>query len=133
MNDQSKDTDNKIVFKEESYQIQGAIFEVYREMGPGFLESVYQECLAMEFSQRQVPFRAQPPLSLHYKNNPLEQKYCPDFVCFECIIVEIKAVSELSPVHDAQIMNYLKGTNMRLGLLVNFGSSPKVTVRRFAH
>jgi GxxExxY protein len=122
----------RIFFKDECYAIQGAIFEVYREMGCGFLESVYQECLEKELATRGIPFRAQSDLQLAYKGFPLKQTYKPDLICYDQIIVELKAVKELAAEHEAQILNYLKSTGMRLGLLVNFGSYPKATIKRFA-
>ena len=121
-----------ILFKEECYAINGAIFEVCREMGSGFLEAVYQECLAMEFARRGIPSKAQPELRLTYKQEPLDQTYHPDFVCFEKIIVKLKAVKEIAPEHQAQVINYLKATGFRLGLLVNFGAYPKATIQRLA-
>jgi len=122
----------EIVFKEESYAIQGACFEVYKTLGSGFLEAVYQEALVREFELRGIPFQEQVELKLQYKGMPLKQTYKPDFVCFGKIIVEIKAVSDLTAEHEAQICNYLKITNMRLGLLVNFGHYPKIGIKRFA-
>jgi len=119
-----------IFYQEESYRIQGAVFEVYREMGCGFLEAVYQECLAKEFSKRKIPFLEQEPLRLFYKGEPLRQTYTPDFMCFDAIIVELKALSSISQTHKAQVLNYLKVTKMRLGLLVNFGEYPKATIAR---
>lgn len=120
----------EIVFKEESYQIMGACFEVYKEMGRGFLEAVYQECLAMEFASRGIPFRPQQELVLCYKGKPLVQKYVPDFVCFGKIIIELKALKQLCDEHRAQVHNYLKATGYQLGLLVNFGHQPKVEYER---
>ena len=87
---------NEIVYKEESYQIIGACFEVYNEMGCGFLEAVYQECLEYAFETAGIPFRSQVELSLAYKGRPLKKSYLPDFICFESIIVEIKAIKELA-------------------------------------
>jgi GxxExxY protein len=120
----------EIVFKEESYQIMGACFEVYKEMGCGFLEPVYQECLEREFNYRRIPFRPQEELELRYKGELLQQKYVPDFICFDKIIVELKAVKELCDKHRAQVHNYLKATRYKLGLLVNFGHFPKVEYER---
>jgi len=117
----------KILFKEECYAIQGAIFEVYREMGCGFLESVYQECLSKEFASRDIPFLDQTVLSLSYKGEKLIQVYKPDFICYEKIIVEIKAVKETNDEQRAQLFNYLKATGLRLGLLVNFGHYPRAS------
>jgi GxxExxY protein len=82
----------EILYREESYSILGACFEVYKEKGCGFLESVYQERLAIEFELQKIPFVAQHPLSLSYKDRPLSQTYLPDFICFSKIILEIKAV-----------------------------------------
>ena len=117
-------------FKEESYAIQGAVFEVHREMGSGFLEGVYQECLAKEFKLRQIPFTSQMELLLSYKGEPLVQTYRPDFVCFNQIIVEIKAVKDITNEHKAQVINYLKASGLNLGLLVNFGHHPRATIDR---
>lgn len=123
----------EIVFKEESYRIMGACFEVYKQIGSGFLEAVYQECLSLEFTDRQIPFRAHLPLDLRYKGRPLTQKYIPDFICFESIIVELKAVRELANEHRAQVHNYLKATGYKLGLLVNFGHHPQVEWERIVN
>jgi GxxExxY protein len=120
----------QLLYGDESYAIRGAVFEVYREMCSGFLEPVYQECLVIEFKLRKVPARPQEELRLVYKGEPLEQKYRPDFVCFDKIVVELNAVKELAPEHRAQLLNYLKATGIRLGLLVNFGSYPEVEVER---
>lgn len=120
----------QIIDKEESYQIVGACFEVYNEMGCGFLESVYQDCLSTEFRLQSIPYFAQRKLTLQYKGETLDSTYMPDFVCFERIIVEIKAVTELIDQHRAQVHNYLKATSFRLGLLVNFGEHPKLKYER---
>lgn len=121
-----------LIFEEETFSIRGAVFEVYREMGSGFLEAVYQECLEKELTRREIPFLSQPELKLDYKGERLQQIYKPDLICYEQIIVELKAVKELAPEHKAQVINYLKATNSRLGLLINFGSYPKVQIERFA-
>ncbi|MDR4496480.1 MAG: GxxExxY protein [Candidatus Scalindua sp.] len=125
-----KHENEKILYKDEVFRIQGAVFEVYREMGCGFLECVYQECLEKEFNLSKIPFEAQKELQLKYKNEPLKQTYKPDFICYGNIIVELKAVKEASPEHRAQVFNYLKATGLRLGLLVNFGHYPKAKVER---
>jgi GxxExxY protein len=113
-----------VVYKEESYRIIGACFEVYKERGCGFLEAVYQECLEIELGIQGIPFVVQPELVLSYKGTRLKQTYKPDFVCFEKIIVELKAVSGLADEHRAQVHNYLRATGVKLGLLVNFGHHP---------
>ena len=119
-----------LIFEEDSYRIRGAIFEVYREMGCGFLEAVYQECLEREFGKQGISFVAQPGLILHYKGDRLKQSYVPDFICFERIIIEIKATKKLGNEHRAQVHNYLNATGLELGLLVNFGHYPKVEIER---
>ena len=107
-----------------------ARFEVYNEKGSGFLEAVYQECLEIELQLRGIPIVPQAELKLTYKGRTLKKTYQPDFACFDKIIVEIKAVSELADEHRAQVHNYLKATGYRLGLLVNFGSHGKVEYER---
>jgi GxxExxY protein len=130
MDDNANKPDEKILYKQECYLIQGAVFEVYREMGSGFLEAVYQECLEREFVNRNIPFEAQVQLSLAYKGEALRQQYKADFICYDTIIVELKAVKDIGDEHRAQVFNYLKATGLRLGLLVNFGHHPKATVDR---
>ncbi len=120
----------RLLYADESFQIQGAVFEVYREMGAGFLEAVYQERLAREFAARAIPFRASPLLALTYKGEPLRRTYAPDFVCYEAVIVELKAIREIAPEHRAQVLNYLRATGLRLGHLVDFGCAPKARVER---
>jgi GxxExxY protein len=120
----------EIIYKDESYKIMGACFEVYKEMGCGFLEAVYQECLEIELGIQAIPFRPQVELGLRYKGRALTQVYIPDFVCFEKIVVEIKAAKELASEHRAQVHNYLHATGYKLGLLVNFGHYPKVEYER---
>ena len=119
-----------IVFKEESYQIMGACFAVYSEMGCGFLESVYQECLELELFRRGIHFESRPQLGLTYKEQRLIQKYVPDLICFGKIVVELKAARQLSDEHRAQIHNYVRAADFKLGLLVNFGHHPKVEHER---
>ncbi len=114
----------KLIYDEESYAIKGACMEVYRTMGNGFLELVYQECLEIEFTKRGIPFVPQKPLKLTYQGQVLKRIYQPDFVCYDKIIVEIKAVSKLNSENHAQIMNYLKATDYQLGFLFNFGHFP---------
>ena len=130
MNHETHERHEKILYKEEVFAIQGAIFDVYREMGCGFLEAVYQECLEKELRQRGIPFQPQKELILTYKEQALEQRYKPDFICFDKVIIELKAVSELGKEHKAQLFNYLKATDLKLGLLVNFGHYPKVQIER---
>jgi len=120
----------KIIYRNESYQIQGAIFEVYKILGPGFLEAVYQECLEKKLTLRKIPFKNQVDIRLSYKNIPLNQTYRADFICFDLIIIGIKALTKISGIYRAQLLNYLKATMLKLGLLVNFSSYPKATIDR---
>ena len=120
----------EILYKEESYKIVGACFEVYREKGCGFLEQVYQECMEIELRLQGVLYVAKKPLALEYKSCPLRSTYEPDFVCHDKIVLELKAVTELTDEHRAQVQNYLKATGLKLGLLVNFGHYPKAQVER---
>ncbi|MEI8245089.1 MAG: GxxExxY protein [Lentisphaerota bacterium] len=122
----------EIIFKDECYAIHGAVFEVYREMGCGFLESVYQECLERELRHRSIPFSSQQELNLIYKGERLQQMYKTDLICYDKIILELKAVKEIVPEHKAQLINYLKSTGMKLGLLINFGDYPKASIARLA-
>jgi GxxExxY protein len=120
----------ELLFKDESYAIIGACFEVYKEKGNGFVEPVYQECLELELTAQKIQFTAQGALRLTYKGTELKQRYIPDFLCYDKIILEIKAVKQLTDEHRAQVLNYLKATGLRLGLLVNFGHYPKVEYER---
>jgi GxxExxY protein len=120
----------ELLFKEECYQIMGACFEVYKELGCGFVESVYQESLEIEMTLQNLPFRPQEQLKLTYKATPLKQFFVPDFVCFGKIILEIKAVTTLNDDFRAKVHNYLKATGYQLGLLVNFGHYPQVQWER---
>jgi len=122
----------ELIFKEESYKIIGSCFEVYNELGPGYLEAVYQEALSIEFTKQNIPFVAQGEMNVFYKGIELKKKYYPDFRCYENIVLEIKAEENLSRVDESQLLNYLKGTEMPLGLLVNFGSD-KLQYKRFAN
>jgi len=120
----------EIILKDEAYAIIGACFEVYNDKGSGFLEAVYQECLELELQLRGIPFVSRGEIRLEYKGRTLKKTYQPDFDCFGKVIVEIKAVSELTDEHRAQVHNYLKATGYRLGLLVNFGAHGKLHYER---
>ncbi|MCQ2273873.1 MAG: GxxExxY protein [Bacteroidales bacterium] len=115
--------DKEFLYKEESYQIIGALFEVHKQLGCGFLEKIYQEALALEFSQRGIPFEREKKLDVLYKSHPLNLHYYVDFVCYDKIIVELKAVESLLDSHKSQIINYLKMGNYQLGILANFGET----------
>lgn len=119
----------KIVEKDLVYAINACVFEVYRQLGHGFLEKVYENALVREFQAREIAVEAQVPFSVRYKG-VIVGEYCADLVVDDKIIVEVKAVERLHPAHEAQILNYLKATGKKIGLLVNF-THPKATVKRF--
>jgi len=114
-----------------TYNIIGAALEVHKQLGCGFLEAVYSEALELELSARSIPFEREKMLSLVYKGQMLKQYYVADFVCYGSVIVELKAVSKLESIYDAQVLNYLKATNMEVGLLLNFGEESLVKKRLF--
>ena len=120
---------NEIILKDESYNIIGACMAVHRELGCGFLEAVYQEALEEEFKLRSIPYVREQLLTITYKGKLLSKNYQADFICYENIIVELKALSELNTTHQSQLINYLKVTNIKLGLLVNFGRRSLETKR----
>lgn len=122
-----------LIYEQETYKILGARFEVYKQKGCGFTEPVYQECLAIEFEIQKIPYVAQPKIQLEYKGRILEQFFKPDFICFDKIIVEIKALFDLIEVNKSQTLNYLNATNFELALLVNFGHYPKLEHKRIAN
>ena len=107
---------------ERTYKIIGAALEVHKELGRGFLEAVYQEALDREFGIRKIPFKSQIALEILYKGKPLAKTYQPDFVCFDEVVVEIKAIASLSGIEEAQLINYLKAAKLKVRLLINFGS-----------
>ena len=121
----------ELIMKDEVYAVIGAAIEVHRELGSGFLEPVYQEAMEMELADRKIPFKAQQELTISYKGRPLKKKYAPDFLCFDQMIVEIKALDCLSGTEEAQVLNYLKATGFRVGALINFGSAGKLEWKRF--
>ena len=124
--------ESKLVLEKETFAIRGACFEVYREKGCGFVEAVYQECLEIEFALQEILFVPQPRLELAYKGHKLRSEFQPDFICFNQVIVELKALKDLTDEHRAQVHNYLKATGHRVGLLVNFGHHPGVEIERIA-
>ena len=111
------------ILKDECYRIIGACMEVHSELGSGFLEAVYQEALAIEFNEREIPFISESRLNIYYKGQKLNKYYNADFICFDQVIIEIKAVESLTDEHLGQVLNYLKATGFRVGLLINFGTS----------
>lgn len=114
----------KYIYQKETYAIRGCLKAVAFELGNGFLEKVYQEALELEFQEAGIPYKREVKLNISYKGKPLQQEYIADFVCYDKIIIELKAVSQLNEVHEAQVFNYLKATGLDLALLVNFGESP---------
>jgi len=112
-----------LLFQDESYAVIGAAQEVHKILGNGFLEAVYQEALGLEFRQRGIPYKKEKELRIEYKGQVLARKYQADFVCYEKIIVELKAVENLSSGHESQLLNYLNATGLRVGLLFNFGEA----------
>lgn len=110
-----------LLLKDECYEIIGACMEVHRNLGGGFLEAVYQEALALELGHRSIPYNREEKLEITYKGTKLEKYYMADFICYDNIIVELKALNTLASEHEAQLLNYLKASGKRLGILVNFG------------
>lgn len=108
-------------YSKESYEINGAALYVYNKLGHGFLEAVYQEALELEFKKRNIPYEREKELKIYYDGQELQQTYRADFVCYNKIIVELKAVSDLDDAHRSQVYNYLHATGYKLGLLYNFG------------
>ena len=123
-------TRKEILLADEAYEIVGACMEVYNEMGAGFLEAVYQECLEIELQKREIPFSSQVRLALSYKGSPLKNYYVPDLICFDQIIVELKSCKGIAREHQAQVYHYLKATSLPLGLIVNFGALPDLEFQR---
>ena len=119
-----------VYYKEECYKIIGAAMKVHRTLGSGFLEAVYQEALEFEFNRLNIPYEREKELSITYNGLELKQTYKADFICFGKIIVELKAVTCLDNVHRAQTINYLKATNFKLGLLINFGDPEELIWER---
>jgi len=131
MNKTDQPDQKDFLYKSESYAIRGAIFEVYNELGTGFLEGVYQECLTRELKSKNIAFVSQPKLEITYKGELTGLTFQPDFICYGTIILELKAVKEITDEHRSQTLNYLKASGFRLALLANFGSNPRVTIERF--
>lgn len=126
----STDTADKSEHDADGYALIGACYEVHTEMGNGYLESVYQESLELELTDRGISFIAQPKLPIFYKDRQLRKEYEADLLVLDKIIVELKAVKALLPEHEAQLINYLKATKRKVGYLVNFGAFPKLDWRR---
>ena len=121
-----------LLFGEQTEQIIAACFEVHNTLGTGFVEVVYQEALKVEFQNRNIPFEKEKKLNVSYKGLLLDKFYCADFVCFDNIILELKAIDHLSPEHVGQVLNYLRATHLKLGMLINFGST-KLQIKRVVY
>lgn len=122
--------EENVLYKEECYKINGCIYAVNRKLGSGFLEAVYQEALEIELRRENIPFSSQQKLEILYDGIPLSNSYIADIVCYNKILIELKAISKINNQHKAQLMNYLAATGFRLGLLVNFNSYPKAEIIR---
>ena len=109
------------IYPDETYAIVGAAMEVHRILGPGFSESIYQEALAIEFERQGIPFEKEKSIIVKYKDIELHNTFRADFVCYQDIIIELKALESTTPEHRSQVINYLKATGFKLGLLINFG------------
>ncbi len=123
----------ELVLGDEVYNVVGAAIEVHRALGPGFLEAVYQEAFEIELTDRVIPFASQVVLPIRYKGRPLKKEYMADVICYGNVLVELKALDRLSGKEEAQVLNYLKATGLRIGILINFGSPMKLEWRRFIH
>ena len=122
----------ELIYKEESYNIIGAAMEVHSVLGCGFYEAVYHEALSIEFMQRNIPFEQEALTEITYKGNVLRKQYQADFICYDRVILEIKALTVLLPEHESQVLNYLKASGLRLGLLINFGQK-QLVYKRFVY
>ncbi len=114
---------NELIFKEEVYKIIGAAMEVHNELKNGFLEAVYQEALSKEFTLKEIPHQKECLINIYYKGVKLDKYYQADFICYNEIVIELKALNDLTSEHESQLINYLKATNKKLGILINFGKS----------
>jgi GxxExxY protein len=121
-----------LIYKEEAYKIIGTAMAVHRELGHGFLEAVYQEAFEIELGLQGIPFESEVALPIDYKEIRLKKQYYADFICYNKIIVETKALNGLDTAHESQLLNYLKATGFKLGLLINFGS-PSLQYKRMAN
>jgi len=125
-----KTIEDDLIYRDECYLIVGCCMEVHKRLGCGFMEAVYQEALELEFIENAPDFEREKRLRIQYKGKLLKKEYSPDFVCFDKIILELKAAGELTEIHQSQLFNYLKAFSLRLGILVNFGT-PSIQFKRF--
>jgi GxxExxY protein len=124
---------SELIYKDEVFTIVGAAMEVHRVLGSGFLEGVYQEAMEIESLAKGIPFQSQRILHIQYKQHILKKEYVADMVCYEKIIVEFKALDKLTSREESQVINYLKATGFKVGVLINFGSQPKLEWKRFVY
>jgi GxxExxY protein len=127
----NQEKDTKEIYKDEGYRLMGAAFEVYNEGGYGMAEEIYQECIEIELELREIPFRSKDELRCFYKRRELKKRYVPDLIVFGCIVAELKAVNELLPEHEAQLINYLRISKRPVGYLINFGHKETLEWKRF--
>jgi len=132
-NNTKKDFMSDLILKDEVYQIVGAAMDVYYCLGRGFLEPVYQEALEIELGRRNIPFEAQCRVTIYYKYQPLTKLYVADLICFDQIIAELKVCERLTSAEEGQIINYLKATRKKVGLLINFGSPVRLEWKRYVN
>ena len=123
---------SELLLKDEVYRVIGACIEVQREIGPGFDEAIYQECLEIELEAQSIPFLVQPEFQMEYKGRRLKKSFRPDLLCFGELVVELKALERLASREESQLLNYLKSSRKPVGLVVNFGSFPKLEWKRMA-
>ena len=121
----------ELLFKDEVYQIVGAAIEVYNELKSGFLESVYQEAMQLELSARNIPFVARVPLRIMYKEQILKKAFIADMIGFGAVLIELKAIDRMPQADEAQVLNYLRATSLRVGLLINFGDPTRLEWERY--
>ncbi len=121
----------ELLFRDEVYAIVGAAIEVHRELGSGYLESVYQEAFQIELDQRAIQFTAQQPLRINYKGHVLQKAFIADLICYGSVLVELKAMDRFGGKEESQILNYLKTTGLRVGLIINFGDAGRLDWKRF--
>ncbi|HAB17912.1 MAG TPA: GxxExxY protein [Verrucomicrobiota bacterium] len=119
------------VYKDEGYKLMGAAFEIYNEQGYGLAEEIYQECMEIELELRRIPFRSKQELACFYKGRELKKRYVPDLFAFNCLVVELKAVSQLVAEHEAQVVNYMRLSKQPVGYLINFGHKGTLEWKRF--
>jgi len=119
------------IYRDEGYKFMAAAFEVYNDRGYGLAEEIYQECLEIELESRGISFRSKAELKCSYKGRELKKRYIPDLFVFDCLVVELKAVAELAPEHEAQLLNYMRIARQPVGYLLNFGHKGTLEWKRF--